>query len=155
MSFAITFCYNGDPINKINKNVPSVNVLTVNGVLREESSIVDPIITVEFGNNLPTAFNYAYIPQFLRYYFITDTEAVRNGVWRIYMHCDVLKSFAEGILGSPALVKRSSSLRNKLLNDNDMSSYQNPQIITKSFPSGFNIASGKFVLTALGDKVSS
>ena len=90
----------GDEKNVIKKALPSPTVL--DGVLRDGSSITDPIITISYGN--PREFNYTYIPDFGRYYFINDMVSINNGIWDITMHVDVLKSFQSEILDCEAVL---------------------------------------------------
>lgn len=148
MSFVIDFMYNNEPMNKIQKTPQSLFQLT--GTLKDESSIVDPVILVEKDD--PISANYAYIAAFNRYYYIKNIEAVRNNLWRITMHTDVLKTFSEGILGSPCIVAKSSSRFNLYLNDENYKCQQNDIIMTKTFPQGFDIAGSYYVVTCLGDR---
>lgn len=147
MSFSIQFMYNNEPMNKISKSPQSL--FSLEGTLKDESSIVDPEILIEYGS--PIAANYAYIYMFARYYYITDITAVRTGLWRIRMHTDVLKTFSEGILGSPAIISKSSSDYNLYLNDNDYKCQQNDVIITKKFTGGFE-DNDRVVLLVAGDR---
>lgn len=87
------YSYTGDK-NKINKEL-SGGVSLNNGTLRESSNVVEPDILI--GTN-PEPYNYAYIPQFGRYYWITNPEMVRTGLYRIRLKSDPLKSFASEIL---------------------------------------------------------
>lgn len=148
MSFNIVFMYNNEPMNKISKT--PVEKFTLTGELKDESSIVDPVILVE--KDSPLEANYAYIAEFGRYYYIKDITAVRTGLWRITMHTDVLKTFSEGILNSPCIVAKSSSRFNLYLNDSDYKCLQDDIIMTQTFPSGFNIAGSYYVITCLGDR---
>ena len=148
MSFNIVFMYNNEPMNKISKSPETKFTLT--GTLRDESSIVDPVILVEKDD--PIDANYAYIEQFRRYYYIKDITAVRTGLWRITMHTDVLKTFSEGILNSPCIVAKSSSRFNLYLNDSDYKCEQCDLVFTKVFPSGFTITDSRYVAVILGEK---
>lgn len=149
MSLTINFMYNNEPMNKISKS-PST-LFSLEGTLKDEASIVDPEILVAYSN--PITANYAYIQQFSRYYYITDITSVRTGLWRIKMHTDVLKTFSEGILGSPAIIAKTSNrgYYNLYLNDADYKCQQNDIIITKKFPSGFE-DNDRVVLLVLGKK---
>lgn len=149
MSFNIVLMNNHDPYNKISKN--PVTVRTISGTLRDETSIVDPDILIEYNGTL-TDCNYAYIAEFSRYYFIKNIESVRTKLWRVSMHCDVLKTFSEGILGSPCIVARSSDRFNLYLNDAHYKAQQNPIIFTKKFPSGFDLTNATFVLGLIGGR---
>ena len=84
---------NNSEKNKLEKSLSSDLKLT--GKLREESSVVNPSIMIQATN--PSSYNYAYIPEFKRYYFITDMVSVRTGLWEISMHVDVLMSFKDSI----------------------------------------------------------
>ena len=147
MSFTIDLMYNGDEINKINKNPTSR--LAVTGTLRDESSIVDPVILIEYNGDLVNV-NYAHISKFNRWYFITDITSVRTGLWRVAMHCDVLKTYSEGILVSTGVIARQENQYNLYLDDYFFKCYQNPMIVTKLFPSGFNTQA--FVLAFAGQQ---
>lgn len=149
MSFTIDLMYNGDEINKINKSPTSRLALT--GDLRDESSIVDPVVLIEYQGDL-TDVNYAHISKFNRWYFITDITSVRTGLWRVAMHCDVLKTYAEGILASTGVIARQENQYNLYLDDYFFKCYQNSMIVTKVFPSGFS--NQAFVLAMMGSQGS-
>ena len=94
--------YTGDP-KKISKSLSGGTVLT--GALRDPSNIINPSILIEL-NNVDN-INYAYIPAFQRYYFVTEKESVRTGLFRLTMHVDVLNSYASEILGLRAVAERT------------------------------------------------
>lgn len=135
MAFSVQLMNNQEELNKISKS-PSA-VVTVNGTLREETSIIDPVILIEYNGTL-TNVNYAYIGEFSRYYFITQIESVRTGLWRVYMHCDVLKTYAQGILGCDCVVARNEKNYNLLLNDSYFKVYSNPRVQVLNFPNKFS-----------------
>lgn len=134
MSFSIAFCNNQEELNKITKNPPVVMTLT--GTLRDETNIVDPEILVEYSGALVNV-NYMHIQTLNRYYFITKIESVRTNLWRVTGHCDVLKTYAEGILGTEAVVARSETRYNLLLNDSMFKVYSNPRLQCANFPNKF------------------
>jgi len=80
---------NLSPDIQIHKNITPVATLT--GALRGESNIVNPTIRIEAAD-LP-ACNYAYIPEFNRYYFARDIRVIRNRIFDISLQSDVLMSF--------------------------------------------------------------
>lgn len=157
MSFPVKFIYNNEPMNKISKNVGN-EIMTLEGTLRDESSIVDPVILVECPS--PITANYAYIEAFHRYYFIRDISAFRSyqdenqvmhNLWRITMHTDVLRTFAEGILGSPCIVaKTGGNDFNLYLPDPNYKRQQNDRYGFVEFPNGFNYDNCRFYLTFFG-----
>lgn len=135
MAFNVVLMNNTDELNKINKNPATVE--TVNGVLRDECDIVDPIIEIQYAGTLSNV-NYARVEELHRYYFIKKIESVRNGLWRIYCHCDVLKTYAEGILALEAVVSRSETRYNLLINDPMFKVYSNPRLQIAKFSGSFN-----------------
>ena len=149
MSFVINFMYNNEPMNKISKDPQTL--FSLEGTLREECTMMDPVILVEKSGALGN-INYAYIAEFRRFYYIKNIESVRTNLWRISMHTDVLKTFSEGILNSPAIVAKATGKFNLYLNDTDYKCYQRDMIYTRDFPSGFDLSESKYILTILGDK---
>ena len=156
MAFQIQFYYNNEPMNKISKSLDGKLQFTCSGTLRDESSVVDPVILIEYqgseDNLTPVAANYAYINMFKRYYYIRNWEAVRNGLWRCTMHTDVLKTFSEGILGSPCVVAKSTNKFNLFLNDGQYKCYQDEYVSVQKFPHGFNDEQDTYILIILGEK---
>lgn len=135
MSFSIQLMNNRDELNKITKT--PATVMTLNGTLREETDIVNPQIIIEYDGAL-TNVNYMYISTFNRYYFITGIESVKDGLWKIYAHCDVLKTYANAILGTPCVVARNENEYNLMLNDSYFKVYANPQLQVVNFPNKFS-----------------
>lgn len=134
MSFAIKLQNSGFPINKLEKN-PNL-VTTVNGTLRNETEVVDPIILIEM-SEFPNC-NYLTIDAFNRSYFIREVRAVRNNIWEVHAHVDVLMSFKEQILGNRVLVCRNENKFDLYLNDGVFKAKQNSRIGYLSFPNGFS-----------------
>lgn len=106
----ITLCVNNSEKNKLGKSLSNLNVFS--GSLKDETSVTSPVIMMEVEN--PTAFNYAYIPEFGRYYFIDDMSAVRTGLWKISMKVDVLESFKNDIRGVSVILSDSTDTGKEL-----------------------------------------
>lgn len=134
MSFAVDLMVNRQELNRITKGPDFV--VTVNGTLKEETDIVNPEILIEYNGTL-TNVNYMKIASFHRYYFITKIESVRTGLWRVHGHCDVLKTYSEGILGTKAVIARQEKDWNLYLNDPMFKVYSNPRLQCAKFPNGF------------------
>lgn len=134
MGFNVVLMNNQQELNKISKSPSTVR--TVTGNLRDGTDIVDPQIDIEFAGTL-TDTNYMYIASFSRYYFITKIESVRTNLWRVYAHCDVLKTYSQAILGTECVVARSESEYNLYLNDAAFKVYSNPRFQVINFPNKF------------------
>lgn len=99
---------------KINKKEnstyrPTGSATTYQCVSNADFDILNPDIPLNIGlRENPTAWNYAYIAAFNRYYFITDWR-VQNGMWWCSLKCDVLASWRDEIGGQVLYVDRSAA----------------------------------------------
>ena len=143
----ITFYQNISEYNAVNKSIREIT--TLSGALREESSIIDPVITISDIDSAVGSMNYAYIPEFNRYYFITNIESVRSNLWRVSLHVDVLYTYRAEIKSNSAIIERNENQYDLKLNDGLFKTQQNPRIAQFPFPSGFN--TWNFVLAIAGN----
>lgn len=130
MSLTVKLHHNSSPDNKIGKQLDTG--LTMNCVLKEECSILKPTIIMEAATP-PTTYNYMYIQDLQRYYFIDDIVSKNNKIWEITGHVDVLETFKNGILNQSAVIKRQQNEYNLYLNDPDFMTYNYDMIQTKKF----------------------
>lgn len=138
----IKFYKTKDPLNKIDKTI--TNELSKTGKLLEDCSIIRPRITVAFN---PVAYNYAYIPDFGRYYFISEIINKTNDLWEVSLKVDPLKSFASEIKASPCVVAKSSDRYNLFINDPNYKCEQDNIYLINRFPGGFDLYESMFILT--------
>lgn len=142
----VVFMKNNDEFNKIIKTPKTV--LTVQGNYKNPANITDITLTVNADLIQLTGTNYMHIPILKRYYYISNVTSVRNGLCEIVGTCDLLMSFSAEILANTAIVKRQQNKWNLYLNDGSFMTYQNPRVVTKNFPNGFN--SFSYVLAVAG-----
>lgn len=129
--------------NDLNKTISDKVELV--GALREASSIIAPSILIQSN---PIGYNYAYIPEFGRYYYIKNITAFRKGAYIVDLKCDVLMSFKEEILNMRGIVSR--------LTDGD--DYANRDVKTKclethrrlDFPETPFTRNGSYILISKG-----
>lgn len=84
--------------------------------LKDETSFINPVLrfapnTLTSGLFSPSAYNYAYIAYWQRYYYITDWQYC-NGVWECSLSVDVMASFKSEIGNTSAYIIRSASQYN-------------------------------------------
>lgn len=109
----ILFYSVSDRKNKLSKTLGTATTLT--GTLREPVSLTDPEILIESAT-VPS-YNYAYISDLGRYYFIESVVAEQYKLFRIRLHVDVLMTYkgsrntgAEtGIYALAPLISRAES----------------------------------------------
>lgn len=135
MSFNLILYQNLSEKNKMDKDIQFP--LTITGTLKNESSIINPIIVASISANAASSYNYIYIESFNRYYYINDAISIRNGITELHCKVDVLMSFRTEILNNTAIIERSETEWNLYLNDGSFKTYANNIVLTKAFPSGF------------------
>ena len=109
----IVLYYNKSERNKMDKTIEEVIVLE--GNFRDSVSILRPRIIIELDDFID--FNYIYIEDLHRYYFVNNVVCVRNNIYLIECSVDVLMSYKEDILKQIAFVNRSHSTHNKYIKD--------------------------------------
>lgn len=131
MSLTVTLMNNGSPVEKIGK------VLTGNTdfscVIKDVTSILRPKIELTSASNL-SGYNYMYISDFSRYYFIDDIVSLHNNRWEISGHIDVLETYKTAILNNTAVVRRQQNQFNLYLDDPDFHALNYDRIQTIQFP---------------------
>jgi hypothetical protein len=86
---------------KINKVLEGE--LELVGSLRDGSSITTPYILLQTN---PVDYNYAYIPEFKRYYYINSMTVMRSKAFVIELKCDVLMTYKSEIMELEGVVSR-------------------------------------------------
>ena len=137
---------NNSEKNKIGKTL--TNDFSLSGTLRDATNIINPVILIEIseiGN-----YNYCYINNFNRYYFITDITVIRTGLFAISLMVDVLESFKSDIKNLSVILLNtqnvgSSNYLPSLVFRNNVKSKTD----ILNFPNGLN-DSGEFILITAG-----
>ena len=92
----ILFKTNSDR-NVINKELTDSKSLDIK--LKRDELIESPRISCNRFEGIED-YNYAYIPNFERYYFIVDVEVLNKKIVRLRLHTDVLETYKTDILNS-------------------------------------------------------
>lgn len=107
--------------------------------LMDGSGMLAPTMLLN-GDN-PIAYNYAYIEEFHRYYFINNWR-YSLGLWTAEMQVDVLASWKSQIRGSYVYVARSSSAYNNDIRDTAYPMMSGSLESNDWVPNPFNITYG-------------
>lgn len=100
----LIFSYNKSDERQIYKELISGE--TMEGSLRDESSIINPVILVSNTNVMK--YNFCYIPEWQRYYFVRNITSVRTNLYLIELECDVLMSFKNDIANFQVVVDKQT-----------------------------------------------
>lgn len=142
----ITFYINNSEKNKISKNL--TNNTHISGTLRNETGVMNPVILIHSVN--PTKFNYVYIPEFNRYYFITDMVSIRTDIWQVKLHVDVLMSFKDSLKNVKVILNDSEveGADNYLTGEQWVTNVKDTTNIV-NFPDGL-LDNGEYILITAG-----
>lgn len=143
----IKLCYNSSDNRCINKNIIDGEIIS--GTLRTSTSIISPVITFE--SSSPLRYNYAYIPEFRRYYYITNVISARNNLWEVHFEIDPLMSFKADICALKVVVDKQSNESNgdEYIDDSSLVTDNLMFNTVYNFPNGFN-NNGEYILITAG-----
>ena len=145
----VTLYNNSSAHNVVRKHKTQLRQIT--GVLKENCYMERITMNVKYFADYYRC-NYAYIPEFHRYYYVT-VELIEGGQVRLIMKSDALSSFYDGYKNSKIIAKRSSSHCNP--NIVDTASPFKPQPIIISRRADFEFvpsSSGYCYVLTLGGK---
>lgn len=146
MSFSINLMQNLSPKEALSKNTVSLG--DISGTLKDSTSILNPVITFQGDISNFVNCNYMYISKFNRFYFVDNITSIKNNIFEISAHVDVLSTYQNQIRTNTAIIRRQENNWNLYLNDGSFKVYQNPMVLTKAFPNGFTHQ--EFVLAVAG-----
>lgn len=127
----ITFYQNNAEPNRVDKTPYITEQIVMSGFLRDETSILNPVILIE--SEVIPNYNYCFISELNRYYYIDDIVSVRNGIWAISMSIDVLMSHKEKILNCSAFIDRNEKYSAPYSIDNERVIRQGTNIETYNY----------------------
>ena len=114
--------------------------------LKEETGVLRPVLLLNPATTgmpspfTPNYFNYAYIPTFQRYYFLTDWQFV-NGLWYCYLSVDVMATYKTAISNQTVYVERSASAYNGNIIDNLYPAKSDKEIVSATIATSWaNVA---------------
>lgn len=86
-------------------------------LLKGDTSLIRPSIIMYFGRQGAPEYNYVYIPDLHRYYFIDNWNYIENCNWMAECTCDVLATYKYDIAVQQCYVVRSASRSNSNIPD--------------------------------------
>ena len=97
-----------------------------------------------------TKVNYVYIAAFERYYYVTGIRGLYNDVAELSLEVDPLYSWKSAILAQQVIVARTQDDEkySLYLDDAVLKLYNNPNITTIEFPTGFTAE--EYILAVAG-----
>ena len=136
--------------NVVDKNLSHLTTLI--GNLREGTSVLSPSIRLETDETIQNV-NYIYIEEFSRFYFVGDIVCVRNNIWDLTCHVDVLSTYKNQLRELGAIIARQEFSYNLYLEDDKMLTTSRRVYTTRAFPNRVSAAGAggsSFILTCAG-----
>lgn len=137
--------------NRVNKSDYISNRFTLQGNIKSSTSVTNIVIEIAKSNPVIYEYNYMYIGEFNRYYFIDDITNVSANRWIITASVDVLFSFMNDILETNAIIEKVENevTANLYLDDGSFVMDSRKYNEIKEFPSGLN-ENGSYILICAG-----
>ncbi len=145
----LTLYNNSSGQNVVYKNKTQVGQ-SMTGQLIENVNMEHVVLHVPYFNGYASV-NYAYIPEFKRYYYVS-LEVMNGGRLKLTMKSDALSSFWDSFQYSQCIAKRSTSNYNTDIKDDVLAFKSKPKIIRRNLNTGFTPTStgGCYILTIGG-----
>ena len=140
----IFYKYN-DIKNKINKTLE--NGLTVNDVVIQNDFDITAFELLIKNNNFTSEYNYCYIQDLGRYYFIDSVERMNGTIYKIRLSVDVLKSFSTQIENIQAIITKSENPDDDFVDCEKSENYTSEVI---NMTDNFNHNGNLILVTSLG-----
>lgn len=116
--------------------------------LKFDTDIMNPVFELDATGITPD-FNYIYVQEWARYYFIKNITYIPGGRVEIACHIDVLMSHRAQISQETAIIDRQENEANLYIVDGSIPIENRTQVYFKQFPSGFDTGF-KYYLTVGG-----
>ena len=127
----VTYEYK-DERERVDKSEMLGNPRTFEGTFKGEFDLTNPIIELNIPNigeqsdTYACGFNYVWIVEYNRFYFVDSATCVRSGLWRYQLHCDLLMTYKDSLLEQRCMIARCEKEFDEYKND--------PMVPTKNTP---------------------
>ena len=156
---ATTFlkCLSDDDVIGKTWSTANGDIVTIESKIMFDNDFLNPVLLVSGDFS---AFNYAYIHELHRFYYIGNMVYKTDQMMEIHLKCDVLQSWKgdanNGILSNTAVIERQESLNNAYFTDDMYWTQANKEIKTIPFLTDtgaeltFSIPADNYILTIAG-----
>lgn len=133
---------NSSENNDVSKKLTDEHKVT--GYSRVIVDMLNPVI--ELAGIEVNRYNYCYVQELNRYYYIENINISPNGVYRLSMRIDVLMTYRDDIMASHGLITKNREY-NPYTGDVDVESRYTLE--KHEFENGFDFTNGDFVLVTM------
>lgn len=140
----IFYKYNGIR-NKINKTLE--NGLSIQDVIIKNDFDITTFDLMIKSSSYTPEYNYCYIQDLGRYYFIDSVECMNGTIYKIRVSVDVLKSYADDIQNISAIITKSENPDDNFVNCEVSETFESEVI---NLTDNFNHSGNLILVTSLG-----
>lgn len=133
---------NSSENNDVSKTLTDEHKVT--GYSRVIVDMLNPVI--ELAGIEVNRYNYCYVQELNRYYYIENINISPNGVYRLSMRIDVLMAYRDDIMASHGLITKNREY-NPYTGDVDVESRYTLE--KHEFENGFDFTNGDFVFVTM------
>lgn len=130
-----------------------LNDASISMHLKEPTSIISPVLTLsksKIGDQWASV-NYAYIPEFGRYYFVDKIECLTHDQLELSLTVDVLYTYRSQLLSTSFEIARSQKINSKYYVDTEKALINRRVVTYEIFGSVPQSTTGKkYMLTVAG-----
>lgn len=136
MSMTIKLYHNDSDKRTVSKTLTNEGSLA-GATIIDDTTILNPRLKVRDNGIIMVQYNYCYIADFKRYYYITNVT-VSNGYIIIDCKVDVLMSYANEIKTCTGVIARQENVWSGYLDDSENFTNQYNNVSLKAFTSPFS-----------------
>lgn len=118
------------PQRKIYKSLSNETSVTMH--LKDENDVCNPVVLLRYVQNIDR-FNYAYIVELGRYYWIDAITEIPGGVTSLHLKVDVLMTYKPELANTTLMIKRKSKGGSTMITDNCLPLYPYKELKTIKF----------------------
>ena len=155
MSSSIKLYTNAASPETVDKSGGLTQIEDLTCEFKAEIDVLRPVVTIKLTETttltkIMTKVNYVYIAAFERYYYVTGIRGLYNDVAELSLEVDPLYSWKTAILAQKVIIARTedSAKFSLYLDDAVLKLYNNPNITTIEFPTGFTAE--EYILAVAG-----
>lgn len=156
MSFRVRFYTFSKRVNSTDRPSADMGHEYLDCNIKEPSGLVNPTIVVDLpAGTSPALYNYCYITQFERFYYVDDWTNER-GLWVASLTCDVLASWKDYIGAESLYVLRASNDHNGEITDTLYPATTDDVLETSTGHDLFvdNLSDGWYIVGIVGDNTT-
>ena len=115
-----------------------IEVANIDCKIKDDCSILNPTLIIQIDS---VDYNYAYIPEFNRYYYIDDIVTLNSRLKEISCSVDVRQSYREQLRNTSAIIARNERYYNQYIPDNMIGADSRIEVTAKKFPYSLGVQS--------------